>query len=388
MAAVSGVPYANLINQSARRNGLDPWLLAALLWVESRFNPKARSSAGAVGIAQIELSAHPGVTRAEAENPRFAIPWAARYLAELKRRAGGSTTGALRAYNTGSTAPSPAGNRYANTVLKERKTLRQRVQGAIASVLSLAHLGRTDQGVDFSGKGAIPALADATVTDVGSTTGDVQHLLDHFVIYRLDSGPHRGQHVYVAENFKPLVKVGQKLKAGQAVGLAAGTYPYIEIGFNQTAKGWSPYGSSSGAAQPAGRRMLAYIKSLLRPTHTSSGTVHAIPVSLGGSILHGIEGVPGDVNSAARHVPGVAQAEGLFSAGKDAAGAALAFGKLAEKILTDPGYIFLWVGFALVGLAFVFLGVERLLGRSAGGDAGRLATVVAAPEAAPLQVGA
>jgi hypothetical protein len=375
-------PYAAQINRAARANGIDAWLLAALLSVESGFNPKARSATGDYGIAQINLQAHPAVTVAEAQNPAFAIPWAARYLAELKRSAGGSTTAALRAYNTGSTKPSGAGNSYASKVLGQRKTLLQQVGQAIASALNLGHgYAGVDQGVDFTGAGAIPALAAGTVTDIGSA-----HIVEGgsypYLVYRLDAGPHKGRFVYVAEQFKPTVKVGQKVQAGQAIGVAQGGYPGIEVGFNKTPQGWNAVAPLPPKGQPtaAGQQMLAYLHSLAGHGSTGGAAANTVPVSFTGTLGKIGGAVTGAAGAVAGPLSGVGAAKGALDA-------ATAAGKLAERILTDPGYIFLWVGFALVGLAFLFLGVERLLGRSATRDAGAGLATVAAPEAAPLLVG-
>ena len=37
----------------AKANRLDPDLLQGLIWQESRFNPRARSSSGALGLTQL-----------------------------------------------------------------------------------------------------------------------------------------------------------------------------------------------------------------------------------------------------------------------------------------------------------------------------------------------
>ena len=44
---------------------------------ESGFNPSAIGAAGEIGIAQIYLKYHPGVTREDALDPDFAIRWTA-----------------------------------------------------------------------------------------------------------------------------------------------------------------------------------------------------------------------------------------------------------------------------------------------------------------------
>ena len=51
--AVSGVPYADLFNAAGARHGVSPRLLAAVAKVESGYNPKAVSKAGAQGLMQI-----------------------------------------------------------------------------------------------------------------------------------------------------------------------------------------------------------------------------------------------------------------------------------------------------------------------------------------------
>src|SRR5205085_543611 len=115
-------PYATQINAAAVQNGLDPWELAAVFKHESGFDPKADNGADR-GIAQINRAAHPAITDAQAFNPAFAIPWAARYLRGLLNSSG-SWTGALRAYNTGSPQASTAGNGYVADVEAAYRSLR------------------------------------------------------------------------------------------------------------------------------------------------------------------------------------------------------------------------------------------------------------------------
>lgn len=160
-------------------------------------------------------------------------------------------------------------------------------------IFNEANYAGVDQGVDFSGSGLIPALGSAIVTDVGSS-----HIIEGgsypVVIYRLTSGQYKGQYVYVAENFVPTVKVGDKLSLGKSIGRAKGEYPYIEIGFNQQAKGWNPVaplGSNPHAATSAGSQMLAFIDSLTG-MKISGG-------SGGGKTGGGITSIPGQVASQA-----------------------------------------------------------------------------------------
>jgi len=45
--SVHGIPYAELINRTARRHRLNPALVAAVVFTESGFHAQARSSRGA-----------------------------------------------------------------------------------------------------------------------------------------------------------------------------------------------------------------------------------------------------------------------------------------------------------------------------------------------------
>jgi hypothetical protein len=71
-------------------------MFAALLYGESGGRNDATSSKGAVGIAQILLSAHPDVSEAEARDPAFAIKWAAKFFGQKLAAAGGDY---VKAYN-------------------------------------------------------------------------------------------------------------------------------------------------------------------------------------------------------------------------------------------------------------------------------------------------
>lgn len=74
----------NLIFDAANQYEIHPSLLAALLFQESSFDPTriGDTDPNDVGIAQINLPSHPSVAREQALDPSFAIPWAAKYLAD------------------------------------------------------------------------------------------------------------------------------------------------------------------------------------------------------------------------------------------------------------------------------------------------------------------
>jgi peptidoglycan DL-endopeptidase CwlO len=101
-------PYDDLYQQAGERHGVAPDLLSAVGWVESRYQPDAISSAGAIGVMQImpfvatELGVDP-------TDPAQAIDGAARLLRSHYDRFG-SWDLALAAYNAGAGAVRNAGN--------------------------------------------------------------------------------------------------------------------------------------------------------------------------------------------------------------------------------------------------------------------------------------
>ena len=111
--------YSSIINNAANTENVPPQILTAVLQQESGLNPNAtgKNTNGSIdrGIAQINNVAHPNVSNAQAYNPTFAIPWAAKYLSALHSKYG-SWDAALQAYNSGSPVGSPA---YAASVLSK-----------------------------------------------------------------------------------------------------------------------------------------------------------------------------------------------------------------------------------------------------------------------------
>ncbi len=108
-----------LLDEAARRSGVDEELLKAVIAVESGYNPRAVSSAGAVGLMQLTpVTADRYATREERARPaaqrlldaRTNIFTGARMLADLTRRYGGIDI-ALAAWNAGEGTVRKAGGR-------------------------------------------------------------------------------------------------------------------------------------------------------------------------------------------------------------------------------------------------------------------------------------
>lgn len=98
---------------------------------------------------------------------------------------------------------------------------------------------RIDMGVDYTGSGPLYAMGAGTITNVYNTGWPG----GKFIGLKLDSG----QYMYYAENINPSVSVGDRVQAGQKIGQAVGTYPYIEVGWA------APPGTGNAMAATAGQ---------------------------------------------------------------------------------------------------------------------------------------
>ncbi len=101
VAAPVGSDLHQLAADAARRHGLDPDLVLAVVSVESAFRPAAVSPKGAQGLMQLM----PGTARelgvADPLDPASNLDGGARYLRALIARYDGDLTKALAAYNAG-----------------------------------------------------------------------------------------------------------------------------------------------------------------------------------------------------------------------------------------------------------------------------------------------
>jgi len=89
-----------LIQKAARRHRLDPWLLHAVITVESAYNPRAVSSAGAMGLMQLMPGTAERFGVADPFDPVANINAGARYLRLLLNRFG-TIQLALASYHAG-----------------------------------------------------------------------------------------------------------------------------------------------------------------------------------------------------------------------------------------------------------------------------------------------
>ena len=153
--------------------------------------------------------------------------------------------------------------------------------------------GRIDMGVDYTGHGSLYAMGSGTIVNVKNAgwPGGT------FIGLHLDSG----QFMYYAENIIPHVSRGQRVRAGELIGTAVGTYPFVEVGWaappgtggtmaaqaGQAAKGSDPGEHPTGY----GVSMSNLIKSLGGPAGIMSGSV------TGGVPANFQAGIPGGSTS-------------------------------------------------------------------------------------------
>jgi soluble lytic murein transglycosylase len=144
--------HTDAIRDAARRYDLDPALVAAVIYAESRFDEHARSSQGAVGLMQIlpetadQIAGESGgvaFTTADLEDPRVNVRYGCYYLRHALDTYGGDLRAAIAAYNAGMGAvsewkaagdgsrlrlrdiPYPETRAYVKKVLEARRVYRE-----------------------------------------------------------------------------------------------------------------------------------------------------------------------------------------------------------------------------------------------------------------------
>ena len=99
--APAGTDVVSLVAAAARRHGLDPALVLAVVSVESGFRPAAVSPKGAQGLMQLMPRTAASLGVEDAFDPEQNLDAGVRHLEALVRQYGGDLTRALAAYNAG-----------------------------------------------------------------------------------------------------------------------------------------------------------------------------------------------------------------------------------------------------------------------------------------------
>jgi hypothetical protein len=224
---------------------------------------------------------------------------------------------------------------------------------------------RVDQGVDFSGNGPILAIGNAKILETGGSGWPG----GPYMAYQLLDGPDAGRTVYVAENIRPTVQVGQTVKAGQEIATMFQGGTGIEMGWADTGGG-SPLsqtaaaGSITGANLPpggtqVGRSFESLLNSLGVPKANNLG---AAP---GGKLPSGLGTTP-VTNTPAGAGGGLG---GILSIPTDITN----FFSEADKFVTLLMWIaqpssWLRIGAFLVGIGLLLFAIHALIAVGEGGD--------------------
>jgi hypothetical protein len=122
-----------------------------------------------------------------------------------------------------------------------KATVSAAYQNPLRAVSGLV-LERVDMGVDFGGAGPVYALGDGVITNAtGDSTGWPG---GGWITYQLTDGPDAGLVVYVAEDVKPTVEVGQKVTSATVIANMFNGGDGIETG-------WATSDSSTAESQMA-----------------------------------------------------------------------------------------------------------------------------------------
>ena len=114
--------YAPLFSGAEQKYGLPPGTLSGVGYVESRYNPRAVSPAGAQGLMQFMPATARGVGLSNPFDPSASIDAAGNLLSQNMKATGGNLRNALMMYNAG-TNPSRWHPSYADSVLAHAQSL-------------------------------------------------------------------------------------------------------------------------------------------------------------------------------------------------------------------------------------------------------------------------
>lgn len=144
----SEIPFGSIIYKEAKKNDLSPELVAAVVKIESRFMPNARSQAGAQGLMQLVPRTGRWMGAKNLMNPAENVAAGAKYLKYLSERFDGNQTKMIAAYNAGEgnvrrfggVPPFRETHKYVKEVRDSEAEFKEQLQGKLAESIADASL--------------------------------------------------------------------------------------------------------------------------------------------------------------------------------------------------------------------------------------------------------
>ncbi len=123
-----------IITEAAAKYRLDPNLLAAVAFKESRYNPTAVSRIGAEGIMQLKPKTARYLGVKNSFDPRDNVFGGAKYLSQLMKQFNGDITLTLAAYNAGPTLVSKVGPNATEEAIEYVATIKKYYAAALDAI--------------------------------------------------------------------------------------------------------------------------------------------------------------------------------------------------------------------------------------------------------------
>lgn len=101
LSAKDTTQYDSLITKYAKQSGVDPNLVKAVIWQESKFDKNAKSGAGAKGLMQMIPTTAKAMGVTDPFDPEQSIRGGTKYLKQMLDESGGDVERALACYNAG-----------------------------------------------------------------------------------------------------------------------------------------------------------------------------------------------------------------------------------------------------------------------------------------------
>lgn len=261
------------------------WVLWGVFGMETNFGRYIdTSSADAMGLMQFIPSTagqwnYPMTNRPNVAQSQQQFTAAALYLRSLRRQFG-SWNQALIHYSGGgyddAMVQQKAGTLNQSQFAGPAPALTERPTYVNPLARAKVRAERIDQGVDYAGTGELVAIADGVITE-WAPNGWAPY--GNYLEYKCETeGQLHGVSFYYAEGIEALVRVGQRVTAGEPIArLIPGWHSGIEIGVaagNGSMESWArAYGGgySEGEATRAGIWMSRLIKQLGGPPGVQEG---------------------------------------------------------------------------------------------------------------------